>query len=488
MKKIVSVQYPLPVDRVQNVSFRSDRSLLDADIVVFEPSVRPYQSWSYKLYQGRPLIDEGQSFRLKEDSAHWRREIRTAVEAGKTVFIYLRKPEDVFVHTGAKEFSGTGRSRVETNYVDSFNTYACIPLELGQIIPSSGREIALVKEQKAFASYWREFGPLSSYQVYFEQPPGLAVFRTKTADKPVGLLVRSGKGLLVLLPHLQYWEEEYDEESAEEEDDQWSEGELRAANRLVAELVGLDAALRAGQEMTAPPPWAADAKYASLEESEIERQIAENTTELESVQARRDELLQRLSAAQGLKGLLYEQGRPLERAVLQALRLMGFQAEPFRDAESEFDAVFVSPEGRCLGEAEGRDAKAVGIDKFSQLERNLHEDFARDEVTQYAKGVLFANGHRLAAPEKRSEHFTSKCIAGAKRTGMALVRTSDLYFPAVYLKSTHDEEYAAACRNAIFNTAGDVVAFPKPPETGSSQQGTTRMTPAKAGRRSRTSK
>lgn len=28
----------------------------------------------------------------------------------------------------------------------------------------------------------------------------------------------------------------------------------------------------------------------------------------------------------------------------------------------------------------------ANIDKFSQLERNLQEDFARDDVTEYAKG------------------------------------------------------------------------------------------------------
>jgi len=49
----------------------------------------------------------------------------------------------------------------------------------------------------------------------------------------------------------------------------------------------------------------------------------------------------------------------------------------------------VSPEGdRYIGEAEGKENKAVNIDKLGQLERNIQEDFARDEVQEPARGIL----------------------------------------------------------------------------------------------------
>jgi hypothetical protein len=71
---------------------------------------------------------------------------------------------------------------------------------------------------------------------------------------------------------------------------------------------------------------------------------------------------------------------------------MGFKAQPYKEADSEFDAVFVAPDGkRSLGEAEGKDDKAVNIDKLDQLDRNVREDFQRLGVTEYAKGVLFGN-------------------------------------------------------------------------------------------------
>ena len=97
---------------------------------------------------------------------------------------------------------------------------------------------------------------------------------------------------------------------------------------------------------------------------------------------------------------------------------MGFKADSFDDGKSEFDAVFSSTEGRFIGEAEGRDNKAINIDKFSQLMRNLHEDFDREEVLEIANGVLFGNGYRLNTPEERGELFTEKCLKEAKRIGI----------------------------------------------------------------------
>ena len=126
--------------------------------------------------------------------------------------------------------------------------------------------------------------------------------------------------------------------------------------------------------------------------------------------------------------------------------------------------MFVSAEGRFLGEAEGKDNKSVNIDKFSQLERNLNEDFARDGVTDYAKGVLFGNAFRLLPIGERGDFFTKKCISASKRVAVALVRTPDLFAPAKYMKETPaDAGYAKQCREAIYRAEGEIVTFPAPP-------------------------
>lgn len=101
--------------------------------------------------------------------------------------------------------------------------------------------------------------------------------------------------------------------------------------------------------------------------------------------------------------------------------------------------------------------------RFSQLERNLQEDFARDDVTEYAKGVLFGNAERLKPLDQRGQAFTLKVLTAAKRVHVALVRTADL-FPCVrYLRTHPDPDYAKTCRQRIFDTDGEIVVFPSPP-------------------------
>lgn len=107
-----------------------------------------------------------------------------------------------------------------------------------------------------------------------------------------------------------------------------------------------------------------------------------------------------------------------------------------------------------MGEAEGKDNKAINVDKLRQLAMNIHEDLEREDVTSPAKGVLFGNGYRLSAPEARDSQFTAKCISAAQSANTALVPTTEL---------CEDADYAKRCRAAIL-TASGVVSLPPPPE------------------------
>ena len=162
---------------------------------------------------------------------------------------------------------------------------------------------------------------------------------------------------------------------------------------------------------------------------------------------------------------MYETGHPLNDAVLEAMRLMGFKADNFRESDSEYDAVLECDEGRCIGEVVGRDNGAINNKKMAQLETNINEDLMRDEVSEPAKAVLFGNGYRLKPLEERpTEQFTSKCLKMAKRNGAALVKTCDLFEVAKVLLDNPDTTFAAECRKAILQTEGKVVVFPKPPK------------------------
>src|SRR3989304_6158413 len=100
MKNIISIGFEIP----GHEGFRpysSDQSLLDADIIVFEPNFSCYTT--IESYQGRPSFDENKSFQLKEATRHWKRELSTALQDRKTVFVFFGKYRGVFVHTGQKQ-------------------------------------------------------------------------------------------------------------------------------------------------------------------------------------------------------------------------------------------------------------------------------------------------------------------------------------------------------------------------------------------------
>jgi len=102
-KKIFTVGFEIPGGDVENLSFRSEQSLLDADIIVFEPSfVDAYHST--ESYQGKRVLTDSDSFRIAEDISHWKSELKAAFDSGKTVFIFLTRLEEVFRYTATNSF------------------------------------------------------------------------------------------------------------------------------------------------------------------------------------------------------------------------------------------------------------------------------------------------------------------------------------------------------------------------------------------------
>jgi hypothetical protein len=459
---VFSIGIELPGGVAEAIPFRSTRSLFDADVVVFAPSIAAYSG--YESYAGHRLVDESDSVALSRDLDHWCAELSAAIASGKTVFVFLNEPEEVCYHTGSRGVSGTGRSRVTTKHVAPISSFRCLPVQLQGLTPRTGTEISVMGDLGALAVLWREFGAAAKYEVYFDAEGVQPLLGTKKREKVVGAVVphQSG-GALFLLPPIQ-WDEEALTYSRGAKT-YWRKEAVGFGSRLVAALVEVGEARRRIGRRSAVPLWVSAPDWHLPAEERVLADIARVDAEIAGLGERRQELDDELAAARELYGLLFETGAALEHSIRLALAELGFIATPFRSGDSEFDVIFTSAEGRFLGEAEGKDTKAVNIDKMSQLERNLQEDFARDEVTEFAKGVLFANANRLAPLAERDAFFTEKCISAARRLGVALVRTPDLFGPARYLAEHLDADFATRCRRAIFDSNGTVVVFPTPPAT-----------------------
>lgn len=463
-KKILTVGVDLATDDVASEDFQSKTSLLDWDIVLFRPSIEAWIS-RREQYKGKPSLSDSESFQVKEACEHWRREIKQTVESGKTVFVFLPELTEVYIDTGDRQYSGTGRNRVMTRIVDLFSNYKSLPIDL-QPINSSGTSIKLVsKGAEAFASYWAEFGSFSEYKVLLQTTAHQPILQTRAGERTVGVCVRSksSAGSLVCVPDIDFYRDEFLELTDNDEGTMWRPEAHQFSARLIASVVALETALRAAGEVTPEPNWTSESSYVLAPEAELRSQLLEIETRLEHIQRQKEDVQKKLVDAGSLRALLYEKGKPLEAAIIGALKLLGFDAKPFREDGSELDVVFESSEGRLIGEAEGKDSKPINVDKLRQLAMNLHEDLHRDEVTRPAKGVLFGNAHRLTDPKERKDSpFTEKCMAAAQSNGTALVDTPQLFSAAQYMAATDDKDYAAQWRAAILQATGFVL-LPRPP-------------------------
>jgi hypothetical protein len=384
-KNVATIGFEIPGYSNQHIKLSSEQSLLDYDVIIFQPNISEFIRWTTERYQGKLSLSEDSSFRLRECASRWRQALLNAFEHGKTVFIFMSEMEDVFLDSGERQYSGTGRNRQTTRLVEQFSSYSILPLNFTELTTARGKEIKPAKDLKIFAPYWTEFSSYSSYEVYFESKSVSPIFVTRTGNKPVGGIVQdkqgAGKGALILLPMLNYDRAAFTEQKGEKS--VWKKEALAFGHKLMASLLEIDKALTSGRQLTPPPDWVEQPVYRLSTERKLETDITEKTNGIEALQKQRSELLKSLDRERGLRRLMYETGPALEDAILEALSLLGLKAERYKDSESEFDVVFTWQQHRFLGEAEGKDNKAVNIDKMSQLERNLSEDFAREDVKFY---------------------------------------------------------------------------------------------------------
>ncbi len=234
---------------------------------------------------------------------------------------------------------------------------------------------------------------------------------------------------------------------------------------FIDHIVKIDKSVSGEFSKTPAPDWINHKNY-ELKEAELTKEkIKDKETKIIEIQQDIEQLNINVENQKNLKGLLYEIGKALENAVIQALKLLGYTAENFNDGTLELDQIIDSSEGnRYIGECEGKDNKDIDITKFRQLQDSLNEDFQREEISEKANGILFGNPQRLVSPSKRNLDFTEKCKNGADREKIGLIKTADLFKVAKYLLENKDEIFKELCRKEIHNQLGTVVKFPAIPK------------------------
>jgi hypothetical protein len=431
MLKILSIEYHINSPDVKNIYFDDRQTLLDADIIVINPSflsrfwVTDCVTWD----DGRKRLYSRKGSDKVKSIFDWRsQEFKSLLNAGKVVFAFM-SPLDTILG----EVRDTQEYRPITNY-------DWLPFEKNLLIKlitsGSGNEIILRNASHPFAAYYKAFKDNIHYDAYLDtEDTDSDTFLVNKAGKAVGYSLEFGKGMLIFAPYLTKKIE---------------------SNKFVGVLIQCAKHILTKEPKTIEPEWAKDFKIPG--EEKYFEDIEKVSEKIEALYNEKRTLESKRITLAEFRALLYEQGKPLEDAVIRALKLMGFHAERFRKADIDHDVILESSEGRAIAEIEGKDNDSIHVDKIDQLTRVIDEDFYEHEV--YSDGILIGNPYRFTHPNDRKEEFTEKVRIAAKRKGFILLTSAEL-FKAVMkiLEEPDSKDFKTACRIKILESKGEQVNF-----------------------------
>lgn len=431
---------------ITDLDLDSKRALYDFDLIIVRPGFDALAARAEPWRSDTRFLYSPGSGNVQDQFAFWKGQIEEALSQGKTVFVLGAQPERLAMARREKPFRLLGALPEPDYFVES---YSILP-EQPKITNAGGTQIVLDTGSEAIAKYWDALRPHSTYSCHFDHEAGKSILKTATGDHSVGMILPGVfGGRYVFLPDVPNLGPEMS-------------GVGNKGFPLAELLRGIDTELRSTYERTPPPEWAGRSEFQLATINNANEEISKLDAKIQELDNEVGKQERRISAVEPLRALLYEQSGALEDAVILALKVLGFKAEYFDNGTEQFDALFESPEGRFLGEVEGRNKKAIAVKKFRQLADNVNSFMDHDDQEDEPKGVLFGNGSRQIDPADRGDCFTSTVIKRAENRSMALVDTSELFQVVKYLDANDDPEFATSVRLAMFSAVGLVIFPPAP--------------------------
>lgn len=452
----------IKIDNVDFLSFESiNAALMDYDILIFNPNL---------FYE---LADKNYSYAKYEDgNSKWLKKILEFLFSKKNIFIFATKP----IQLASKPIYNPS----QTYYIHTFDIIDGI-LQFTNKIDEYGKVI-FKKTNSILDNFYNRFKESLKYNITYEnvmfndilfknalparytinsQSIEIPTDKDKINSQSIDILIGKDKnrilssiikidngGNILLLPEVLLKEE-------------------KDLTDLLNIIVEIDKNLNKEIIKTPKPQWLESNEIYSINISErIKSKLSNIDEEINNLNEKKEELNHNLEKEEQIKDLLFENGKPLENAIIEALRILDYEAKNVYIDNNEIDILAKSPEGDIFCcEAEGKDNKSIDITKFRQLSDNLNI-YQDSHQNEYAYAILFCNIYRKEKLENRPvEYFTEHCLQGAISNNFILIKTTDLFFVIRDIKNCNDnkkvEEYKKKCREAILDSKGKIVDFPR---------------------------
>jgi hypothetical protein len=381
--RVIAIGYPLPDPNIDNYNALTAPSYHDYDAMIVDPaSVTRVvhevleEGKEYEAFDGRPVLNAPSSATAVSIADQLRRrldETRSLLESGGTVVVFARPNAQ---ESGVLGFEGADR-------------YSWLPAPGGlswnppYLRAAEGKTTRIALESHPMASVLREFRKDIGYRATFdlrqaEVRSSGRVLATGGAGVPTAMEFPVLGGRVVFVPA-------------------FSDTPGTGRTQLATALVDACRRLSGGASAEEAPHWSRGIALPGLEQAEAELEDAAHKAE--EATARLDAAREDEAQLVRHRELLWEDGLPFQRAVANALRLLGFAVE----GGGETPLVARSEGTEAFVEVESSREQVVEW-PYVRLQRRLEERLLA--TTEQVKGIVIANGERLNTPDQRGERFT----------------------------------------------------------------------------------
>ncbi|MCG5432609.1 hypothetical protein LV457_09955 [Mycobacterium sp. MYCO198283] len=400
-------------------SFDSTHSLYDYDLVMWDPhnSMQTYLQSGYGAgsHNGLPRISDHNSPRLRHDISRRKNDFEEFLKLGRTLVVFLPGDMRVYIDSGERTHSGTGRNRQTTTIVKPLNILDALPerplraATLGEAMEPAHSSIGPLYRQTA--DYW-------CYASVFDESEDLRpLLRVKGTSKLTAAHTDCEGGTIIFLPILLTgtWDEDNVDADYGEDDSDGEESRDHGGGAEPSEQLGLDRTIGdddfdrdtidkmvldwliafTSAEKVVWPDWAD--KYRFQTEVDRASEITQRQAKIAQLQTELDLLNAEQDADRQWKLLIAGTGTPFEEAAAAALTHLGFDLKPTIPGRTDLRGS--RGDASIVAETKGV-TKSAAESHCAQLEKWVAEDL---EAGQRSKGILIINAYINDPPLERTK-------------------------------------------------------------------------------------
>lgn len=198
--RILALDRLLRDPRVLNASYGSARTLLQHDIVIWDPEQVLYGYRTGSDYNNAPCLTDDSSVAFVYDFSRRSRELLEFLGLGRVLVLFVPEPFHWSYATGETRNDGTPAKPRLIRLVNEVEVRDILPVDV-DLVRAQGEEFKLVSGPP-FASFWKEVAEQFYFSGYFGEDLGQTLLTMAGTDRPVAALVEAHGGTVLLLPQL----------------------------------------------------------------------------------------------------------------------------------------------------------------------------------------------------------------------------------------------------------------------------------------------